>query len=112
MTEQRKSYAEIMQLVNDTADRAASKAAESVKTEIQLEMALQEKRLSDSLHKMIVQKLDEHLGGMPPHEHYSQHQRISAFLEAVGTLRMSFFTKLVSIAAVFTAGAVAMKLMG
>lgn len=93
---------ELLKTMDDVAERAAKRAAESVHQEMKYELLEMEKRLENKIGQQIKDSL-----GVDVKEHYAQHKRIGEFLDSVNGFWSSFMKKTAELTAVFIIGAIA-----
>lgn len=89
-----------MQVMEETAEKAAARASETVKNELLLELSQMEKRLGTEVRSAI----RDELGGMTPHEHFAEHLRARKFFNTWDRIRESAVSKVVTTAVIFLLG--------
>lgn len=79
-------------MMEEVAEKAATRAAEVVAKDLKLEMIEANHQLKEDLVAEIERQLQKHMG-MTPLEHAQQHDRIKRFMDLVASVSAGFWKK-------------------
>lgn len=97
---------DLMNIINEAAEKAAEQTGKLIKAEIRLEMSdmksdihremtNQKEEITEAIRKVVEEELGPHLGELSAHEHLTHHERMKSIIHIVETITQKFWLRII-----------------